>query len=311
MKRTHLTRILTALALVAIAAPALAQSESWRIPTTRRNVDFVADGRLVDVSVLVDGSTAPLFMKPGTWDKQYFQAFQGRNYSLQLRNNTGRRIGVLIAVDGLNVVNGERSSLSNREPMYVLDPWESATIKGWRSSLNQVRRFVFVDEERSYAERTGQANGDMGWIRVLSFNEVRPLAWAPWNQPKVRENETRPYGYDDKDGRGDAPRAQADEAPAPPARELTRDQAGRIQKSEPRANYGAPAPESNPGTGWGEQKWDPVQQTQFVAERIATDRITLRYEYASGLRALGINIRRPRTFERENGEMGFAQPPRW
>jgi len=43
--------------------------------------------------------------------------------------------------------------------------------------MRDVRRFVFVDEERSYAERTGQANGDMGWIRVLSFRERAPQVW--------------------------------------------------------------------------------------------------------------------------------------
>src|SRR4029077_10482385 len=100
----------------------------------------------------VDGSTAPLYSKNGAWDRHYVQAFRGRNYSLVVRNNTGRRVGVLIAVDGLNVVNGRRSNLSNDEAMYVLDPYEQSTIRGWRTSLNDVRRFVFVDEERSYAE---------------------------------------------------------------------------------------------------------------------------------------------------------------
>ena len=33
--------------------------------------------------------------------------------------------------------------------------------------------------------------------------------------------------------------------------------------------------------------------------------------YASGLRALGIIPRRARVWERERGELGFAQPPRW
>src|SRR5206468_9411251 len=107
-------------------------------------------------------------------DRHYFQAFKGRNYSIVLTNNTGRRIGVEIAVDGLNVVNGEQTNLSHNEPMYVLDPYEHATIRGWRTSLDEVRRFVFVDEERSYAERTGQANSDMGWIRVLAFREQQP-----------------------------------------------------------------------------------------------------------------------------------------
>src|SRR6266850_1194209 len=103
-----------------------------------------ANGDLVDVQVQVAGNTAPLYFRPSHWDRHYFQAFKGRNYSLVVRNTTGRRIGVLIAVDGLNVVNGERSRLSHDEPMYVLDPYSQAVIRGWRTSLDDVRRFVFV-----------------------------------------------------------------------------------------------------------------------------------------------------------------------
>jgi hypothetical protein len=56
-----------------------------------------------------------------------------------------------------------------------------------------------------------------------------------------------------------------------------------------------------------------VQRVWFVAERRATDQLVFRYEYASGLRALGIHPRgsRDRIHERERGELGFAQPPRW
>jgi len=301
MNTTHLwssTRrgSLAALTLIALMAPAT------HAQVGMRSTDYIwaVDGRLVDVSVRVDGSTTPLYAKSGTWDRRYFQAFKGRNYSLVLHNNTGRRVGVLIAVDGLNVVNGERSSLRGTEPMYVLDAYETATIRGWRTSLDDVRRFVFVDEERSYAERTGQANGDMGWIRVLAFNEQRPFVWRDLNPVK-------PYEQDDSDGaRRDEPRAQAMPPPAA-GKEGAADSKTRAMDSR------EAAPESNPGTGWGEQRHDPVQRTQFLAERNATDRITLRYEYASGLRALGIVPRRDvnRTWEREHGQLGFAQPPRW
>src|SRR5262249_51944671 len=150
-----------------------------RVPRWRSDDDahMSVDGSLVDVMMRVDGRDAPLYFRPGAWDRHYFQAFRGRNYSLVVRNNTGRRVGVLIAVDGLNVVNGEQSSLDHSEPLYVLDPYEQATIRGWRTSLDQVRKFVFVNEDRSYAERTGQANGDMGWVRVLSFRENEPWGW--------------------------------------------------------------------------------------------------------------------------------------
>ncbi|HUK63452.1 MAG TPA: hypothetical protein VLV15_08965 [Dongiaceae bacterium] len=287
-------RIVVAAAMLWSAAvmtnPADAQNYRPVRPTTW---DWNVDGSLVDVSVVVDGSTAPLYSRPGVWDRHYFQAFKGRNYSLVVRNNSGRRVGVLLAVDGLNVVNGQRTQLSNREPMYVLGPYEVATIRGWRTSLDDVRRFVFVDEQKSYANRTDQANGDMGWIRVLAFNEQQPLAWD-WRRTVAPRDEARePEAQNEQDTRKDA-------RPAPEA-----------SKQDARAQLGAPQTESNPGTGWGEQRRDPVTRTEFVAERSAKDQIILRYEYASGLAALGIVPRVDRTLQRESGQLGFAQPPRW
>ena len=63
--------------------------------------EMTSDGRLVDVQVLVGNQATPLYIAPGRWDRRYFQALRGRNYALAVTNNTGRRIGVLIAVDGL------------------------------------------------------------------------------------------------------------------------------------------------------------------------------------------------------------------
>lgn len=254
--------------------------------------DTQADGRLVDVGILVDGASAPLYLRPGQWDRHYVEAIAGRNYAITIRNNTGQRVGVLISVDGLNVVSGTRSTLSRNESMYVLGPWERAVISGWRTSLSSVRRFVFVDESRSYAERTGQANGDMGWIRVLAFREL---------VPQVRLPEFSPYQGRGKEGSAPAP----DRAPRG---SLDSRKSGEVQSP----NSLAPRAESSfPGTGWGDRQHDPVQRTRFTPERYATDQLVIRYEYASGLRALGIFPRRSRLWEREHGELGFAQPPRW
>src|SRR5262249_35727503 len=138
--------------------------------------ELTADGRLVDVQVLGGNNATPLYIAPGRWDRRHFPALRGRNYALAATNNSARRIGRVVPLGGVNVATGQRSSLASGEAMYVLDPWERTVIRGWRSSLDDVRKFVFVDEERSYAERTGQANGDLGWIRVLAFNE----AGNPW-----------------------------------------------------------------------------------------------------------------------------------
>ncbi len=300
--RTLSLALCAAAALATSAAPAHAwwsEDPTW------------ASGQLVDVQVRVDGSAAPLYVTQRTDDRHYLQAFAGRNYSLVLRNRSSQRVGVLIAVDGLNVVNGERSQLSGREPMYVLGPYESTTIQGWRTSLAEVRRFLFVDENRSYAERTGQANGDMGWIRVLAFRQQH-VAWEA--SPRRWFN----------DPRADARRERADDAPRSPeagnSQQAVPPSAGgegkvlRGQATEKSDALGARDESGFPGTGWGDHRSDPVQQVEFTAERTATDTHVFRYEYAAGLRALGIFPNHPshdRLRDRDNGELGFAKPPRW
>jgi hypothetical protein len=290
----HTSTALLALALLAGAAVRSEAKQSWQPqwnPDSRAH--STADGNLVDVQIKVKGKTAPLYFRPGTFDRHYFQAFEGQNYSVVLHNNSGRRVGVLIAVDGINVVNGVQSSLSRNEPMYVLDPYETATIQGWRTSLDDVRRFVFVDEQRSYAERTDQANGDMGWIRVLAFNEVEPVSrW--FRQPRPLDGRIDNLGDARQESRRDGNGSLAEGAPLAP-------------ESKSFEN----APQEAPGTGWGDRKHDPVQQTNFEPQRVAADQIVLRYEYASGLKALGIFPRQNRLWEREQGQLGFAQPPRW
>src|ERR1051325_6294847 len=128
--------------LLAAGSPARAQdygNDSWR-PRPISNFETWADGRLVDVQLKVDGDPAPLYVAPGHDDRHYFQAFAGRNYSVLLKNNSGRRVAVLLAVDGLNAVNGEITALRPDEGMYVLGPWEQATIRGWRTALHATRR---------------------------------------------------------------------------------------------------------------------------------------------------------------------------
>ncbi|HEY6193888.1 MAG TPA: hypothetical protein VI504_02510 [Candidatus Eisenbacteria bacterium] len=302
--------------LLAAGSPARAQdygNDSWR-PRPISNFETWADGRLVDVQLKVDGDPAPLYVAPGHDDRHYFQAFAGRNYSVLLKNNSGRRVAVLLAVDGLNAVNGEITALRPDEGMYVLGPWEQATIRGWRTSLNEVRRFVFVDERRSYAERTGQSNSDMGWIRVLSFREQTPW-WhsrrSGWDQPKARFRDDGPQANVPAPvPMNEVPQARAEDskdgAPAP----TTKSVAPEAQDNLTHGEQGQGG--SFPGTGWGERKQDRVQRTQFTPDPVAVDHLIFRYEYASGLQALGIlpaRRFRDRLGERD-GEMGFARPPR-
>ena len=290
-----------ALALLALAADA---APRW----ARVDRDRSAVRGPLEVSVRVENRSAPLYLLASRSDRWYLEARKGGHYEVRVHNTSGERLGLVLAVDGLNAINGLRSGLAAHEPMYILDPHESATIRGWRRNLRDVNRFVFVDEQRSYAERTGQANGDLGWIRVAAFREVQTWIEDDWYRPGIRDRSGPQSG---------APGPQGEEAPQARRERATEPQAGRQGVAEPRAQaYDWRGEENgNPGTGWGRKEHDPVRRVDFSPEAFACAQVILRYEYRSGLVALGIlpwrGDDRDRLWEREHGQFGFAQPPRW
>ncbi len=257
-------------------------------------------GHLVSVAVETDGEATPLYPAPDGSRRFYLEAQRDRPYAVRLTNRTGERLGVVLTIDGINAVSGARDlALPGR--MYVLDPWGSAYVQGWRTSLQEVRRFTFVDEKASYSARRGVANEKMGWIEVTVHREVRPHRPAIRQEPpSLPDSETQPR---ERSGGDDAAHEKAAGAAAPRSE-------GKAAQDAQRA----PAPTGGfPGTGWGERTDDRVEVVQFRAQGTPAERITLRYEYRSALLALGVlprPVHRDRLRERDSGQ-GFAPPPAW
>jgi hypothetical protein len=95
-------------------------------------------------------------------------------YEIRLTNNAPSRRCAIVSVDGINVVNGEDAGVDG--PGYVLRPWETLTIPGWRRDGEKVAKFTFQPQEGSYANRTGRGTKNTGIIGVAIFDEkVVPL----------------------------------------------------------------------------------------------------------------------------------------
>src|SRR5258706_8745798 len=241
-------------------------------------------GTLVGVSVAVDGERAPLFPSPDAANRYYLEARARAPYA----------------------ISGERDPAPGR--MYVLGPWEQMTVRGWRTSLQEVRQFTFVDERASYAVRSGKANGRIGWIEAAVYREQRRYVARPrpWREYDGRSEESDSAG--EARSRSTAPPASAlrEDADAPAAKL----EAERAERSRDDRSSG-----SFPGTGWGPRAEDRAVVVTFEPETAPADRITLRYEYRSALLALGVLPRpwppRDRLRERERGDSGFAKPPAW
>ena len=49
--------------------------------------------------------------------RSYLQAEKGARYQVRVRNTSGARLGLVIAVYGRNIINGKKSELSRSEPL--------------------------------------------------------------------------------------------------------------------------------------------------------------------------------------------------
>jgi hypothetical protein len=305
-----------------LIAMALGTAALAAVPAAAHTPYGESPGALVSVSVEVDGRSAPLYPAPDGSGRFYVEAREGARYAVQIANRTHERLGVVLTVDGLNAISGDRDRSAPccggpTGRMYVLHPWDSASIQGWRTSLDAVRRFTFVDERASYAARSGKANSKMGWIEVAVYRErPRPYVYRP--DPVYRTDPYEGSGARDESAERSA-EAEADRA-GKTAREDGRDRPSASARAEAPPAMKAPpvttpGPEGGyPGTGWGARQDDRAMLVEFDPEASPAEKVTLRYEYASALRALGILPApwwaRDRLRERESGS-GFAKPPRW
>lgn len=146
----------------------MANYEYWESPSPDYSSSPVRIDIVDDYGDILNTYTAN--SKKHDVKRAYLEAVKGERYGLRIRNISNRRIGIVIAVDGRNILTGKKSWLGKNEKMYVLDPHETGNYKGWRTSKNQVNRFYFTSAGDSYADAWNDRSA-MGVIAVAVFNE--------------------------------------------------------------------------------------------------------------------------------------------
>ncbi len=128
-------------------------------------------GALVNISVLDrdTGSTLPTYAQGGKW---YVPGVPGHRYAVRITNRTGARVMTVLSVDGVNAITGE--SADPQQTGYVLAPYQSTEVDGWRKSLSEIAQFNFTNLGNSYAARTGRPD-NVGVIGVAVFREKQPV----------------------------------------------------------------------------------------------------------------------------------------
>ncbi|MBM4207967.1 MAG: hypothetical protein FJ190_08095 [Gammaproteobacteria bacterium] len=167
--------------LLLIASLLLALSACANSPDTKQKIFGVRPYLPVAVQVIGDNSgSLPEYPvnDDGNSYRAYVQANRDERYRVKVSNNSDQRVGLVIAVDGRNIISGQKSYLQNTERMYILNPHTSGEYEGWRSSQNQVNRFYFTESADSYAAAWGDTSA-MGVIAVAVYAEQPRPPVAP------------------------------------------------------------------------------------------------------------------------------------
>jgi hypothetical protein len=186
------------------------------------------------------------------------------------------------SVDGVNVLSGETAD--SGQSGYVLAPWDSVDIEGWRKSMDQVATFYFTRRSDSYAARTGRPE-NVGVIGVAVFREQRHCCrYYPTPHPM-------PYQESRTDAAPEVPLAEAernastDEAAAAPNQRL-----GQRQSDKQSDKL---------GTGHGHREESPVEYVDFQrASSTPEATIVIYYDSKKNLLAQGV-IREPRKYAQQ------------
>lgn len=261
--------ILVAGLFAGLSIPQAAASRPWVPPLAQ-----------VDVYDRVSGSALPVFEQDG---RHYIVGIPGHEYAVRIRNGTGQRILAVTSVDGVNVISGETATPS--QSGYVIEPWGSVEIAGWRKNMSRTAAFFFADHASSYAAQTGRPF-DVGVIGVAVFAEKVARAPVRIGEPYPGDRARR---ADRAEADAPAPSAQAP-APSAPAESAASDTAALKRDDAPaRERAQGVQPLAKLGTGHGRSETSHARQVAF--ERATSDPaqiVTLRYDRHENLVALGV-----------------------
>lgn len=193
------------------------------------------------------------------------ELYEDEWYRIRIKNGTDRRIDLVIAVDGRNILTGKKSYLTSRESMYVLNPHKSSEYDGWRTGSDQINMFYFTGMSDSYAA----ARNDVSAIGVIA------VAVYPEHVQRIRKKNVSKAGHPINLIIG-----KSSKAPMGSTSLKKTDNGSTASKSASRSETA--------GTGFGKSKYSPSIKVKFAPEKRPLKKTFIKYEWRSTLCKRGI-----------------------
>lgn len=222
-----------------------------------------------------NGNRFPEINKNGA---PWLQVPEDAAYSIVVNNPLPVRVAVAVTIDGLNTIDGKRTT-PQKAQKWIIEANSSLTLRGWQTDQSSLRRFIFTNQDKSYAEWKGTRDRkdytrNLGVIGIAYF----------WNREELEEalHPPRPFAGRMVD-------------------EYSRDKAAGAPSSARSESESSPA-KSKAGTGMGNRESNSVYSVEFNYDTGMYKNnqvLAIYYEFAS-------NPPRPQPFIEEEYSRNFS-----
>lgn len=153
-------------------------------------------------AISIGGGVATMRLKDGSGhfltgfesgSKKFVVGTSGDRYTIVLTSHVPARLEAVVSVDGLDVLDGREATPSKRG--YIIDPFATVEIDGFRQSNSSVAAFRFGSVRGSYAEQKHGDSRNVGVIGVAMFNEqgTNPSSWPIGNNDSNQRLNANPF----------------------------------------------------------------------------------------------------------------------
>lgn len=232
-----------------------------------------------EVEVLVNGKPLKEYMHKG---RTHVEGRRETRFSLRLTNNTYSRKLFVPSIDGLSVMDGKDASFDSGG--YIVKPWSSITVDGWRISDEEVAEFYFSSPKDSYRKRIGKGN-NVGVIGCAVFDEKV-------NYHLFQNSGSLLRGF-----------SGGSSGIGMPTNDVYLCSASCSSLSK--------GPSQELGTGWGQTKVSEVVSVNFEREPSPSELIEIYYNTREQLEKMGIDFRKEPLYVTPQSFPGrFCKPPK-
>lgn len=158
--------------------------------------------RTSEGSISIGGGIATMRLKDGSGhfltgfeagSKKFVVGTSGDRYTIVITSHVPARLEAVVSVDGLDVLDGREATPAKRG--YIVDPFATVEIDGFRQSTSAVAAFRFGSVRGSYAEQKHGDSRNVGVIGIAMFNEqgTNPSSWPIGNNDANQRLNANPF----------------------------------------------------------------------------------------------------------------------